>query len=287
MDDPFESRLRRRRVSLSDIQRSVERDEVQDGVQFVRTRLPRELPPVVRRAIGADRIVYHLEEIRDHANHSLRWRLPGALAEESRRPCAAGNAHNEGWSRVSAVAIPLVGSKIESGIGRELQAGYEKAADSPDAGSRRTADAASLLPLALSASASAGYGGVGNRVPELGERSVRPGPTRRASIRKRSTMNTARPTSRAASPTSRRMNRPRSPHLLRPGAQRRRPFPLTGHGRQRLVRARVLGRNELWRPHGQYYDSGYIGENIAYGYPSPFSAMFHGWMCSEDTVPTS
>jgi hypothetical protein len=31
----------------------------------------------------------------------------------------------------------------------------------------------------------------------------------------------------------------------------------------------------------RFYDSGYIGENIAYGYPSPFSAMFHGWMCSD------
>jgi MYXO-CTERM domain-containing protein len=30
----------------------------------------------------------------------------------------------------------------------------------------------------------------------------------------------------------------------------------------------------------RFYESGYIGENIAYGYPSPFSAMFHGWMCS-------
>ncbi len=31
----------------------------------------------------------------------------------------------------------------------------------------------------------------------------------------------------------------------------------------------------------RFYDSGYIGENIAYGYPSPYSALFHGWMCSD------
>ncbi|MEC8424714.1 MAG: DUF2505 domain-containing protein [Myxococcota bacterium] len=123
--------------SLSDIQRSVERDEVRDGVQFVRTRCtsPRELPPVVRRAIGADRIVYHLEEIRDHANHSLRWRvLPGALAEKVKAEGSfALRATPTGCERLVKgevrVAIPLVGSKIESGIGRELQAGYEKAAE--------------------------------------------------------------------------------------------------------------------------------------------------------------
>jgi len=29
-----------------------------------------------------------------------------------------------------------------------------------------------------------------------------------------------------------------------------------------------------------YYDGGTIGENIAYGYSSPFSAVIEGWMCS-------
>lgn len=31
----------------------------------------------------------------------------------------------------------------------------------------------------------------------------------------------------------------------------------------------------------RFYDSGFVGENIAYGYPSTYSAMFHGWMCSD------
>lgn len=31
----------------------------------------------------------------------------------------------------------------------------------------------------------------------------------------------------------------------------------------------------------RFYDSGSIGENIAYGYPSTFDVMFHGWMCSD------
>lgn len=30
----------------------------------------------------------------------------------------------------------------------------------------------------------------------------------------------------------------------------------------------------------RYYSSGFVGENIAWGYPSPFDAVLKGWMCS-------
>ncbi len=32
---------------------------------------------------------------------------------------------------------------------------------------------------------------------------------------------------------------------------------------------------------GRFYDSGFIGENIAYGYYDEFDAVFEGWMCSD------
>lgn len=31
----------------------------------------------------------------------------------------------------------------------------------------------------------------------------------------------------------------------------------------------------------RFYDNGSIGENIAYGYASPYAVMFYGWMCSD------
>jgi len=31
---------------------------------------------------------------------------------------------------------------------------------------------------------------------------------------------------------------------------------------------------------GRFYEGGYIGENIAMGYPTPYSVMIEGWMCS-------
>jgi hypothetical protein len=122
---------------LSDIEKVVERDEERDGKQFVRTRCtsPRELPRIMRRAIGSDKLVYHLEEIRDHANHTLQWRvIPGALASKVK---AEGSytlrATPNGCERLVKgevrVAIPIVGSKIEGGIGKELKTGYEKAAE--------------------------------------------------------------------------------------------------------------------------------------------------------------
>ena len=30
----------------------------------------------------------------------------------------------------------------------------------------------------------------------------------------------------------------------------------------------------------RFYESGFVGENIAWGYPSPWSAQVEGWMCS-------
>ncbi len=30
----------------------------------------------------------------------------------------------------------------------------------------------------------------------------------------------------------------------------------------------------------RYYEGGFVGENIAWGYPSPWSAQIEGWMCS-------
>lgn len=122
---------------LSDIEKVVERDEERDGKQFVRTRCtsPRELPRMMRKAIGSDKLVYHLEEIRDHANHTLQWRvIPGALA---RKVTAEGSytlrATPSGCERLVKgevrVAIPIVGGKIEGGIGTELKSGYEKAAE--------------------------------------------------------------------------------------------------------------------------------------------------------------
>lgn len=122
---------------LSDIEKVVERDEVREGRQFVRTRCtsPRELPRMMQRAIGSDKLVYHLEEIRDHANHTLQWRvIPGALAHKVK---AEGSytlrPTPEGCERLVKgevrVAIPIVGSKIEGGIGTELKSGYEKAAE--------------------------------------------------------------------------------------------------------------------------------------------------------------
>lgn len=122
---------------LSDIEKVVERDEERDGKQFVRTRCtsPRELPLMMRKAIKSDKLVYHLEEVRDHANHTLQWRvIPAALASKVK---AEGSytlrATPNGCERLVKgevrVTIPIVGSKIETGIGRELKTGYEKAAE--------------------------------------------------------------------------------------------------------------------------------------------------------------
>ena len=122
---------------LSDIEKVVERDEEKGGKQFVRTRCtsPRELPAMMRKAIGTDKLVYHLEEIRDHSTHTLQWRvIPGVMAHKVKaegsytlRP-TKGGCERLVKGEVK-VAIPLVGGKIEGGIGTELKAGYEKAAD--------------------------------------------------------------------------------------------------------------------------------------------------------------
>ena len=124
-------------AGISDVERVVERDERRGDQQFIRTRCtsPRELPAPMRRAIRADRLVYHLEEIRNHATHSLQWRVvPAAMSDKVR---AEGSyrliATPSGCERLVKgevrVAIPLIGGKIESGIGKELESGYDKAAE--------------------------------------------------------------------------------------------------------------------------------------------------------------
>lgn len=124
-------------AGISDVERVVEQDERAGDRQRVRTRCtsPRELPAPMRRAIKADKLVYHLEEVRDHAAFSLQWRVvPAAMARKVRaegsfelRPTPTGCERLvKGEVRV---AIPLIGGKIEAAIGKELRAGYDKAAD--------------------------------------------------------------------------------------------------------------------------------------------------------------
>ncbi|MEC7948821.1 MAG: CAP domain-containing protein [Myxococcota bacterium] len=142
---------------------------------------------------------------------------------------------------------------------------------------------ASLLPLALSASASAGYGDVdATGYPSWAERSVH------------LWTNAARVDPEAFDDEYRQAYEPCS--FADFTADEQTPKPPIYYDRALNDAARFHSQDMVdndWFAHessdgtsfgdrmARYYDSGYIGENIAYGYPSPFSAMFHGWMCSE------
>jgi hypothetical protein len=122
-------------ASLSDITKEVV-EEREEGVRSFRRTLctsPRELPAMMRRAIGSDRLTYTLEEIRHNDTMTLQWRvIPTALgkkvrAEGSYRVIPALNGCERLVKGEVTVAIPLVGGKIERAIGGELKAGYETA----------------------------------------------------------------------------------------------------------------------------------------------------------------
>ncbi len=106
------------------------------GIHYRRTKVTsgKTLPGFMQRALQSDRLSYVLEQWRDDRRMELRWKVtPPAMPDKIR---AAGNysciATPSGCERIVngeiSVAIPLVGGKIETAIGDELRASYERTA---------------------------------------------------------------------------------------------------------------------------------------------------------------
>ena len=93
------------------------------------------LPPLMARAVGRDRLSYVQEVDFDNANYSSVWRVVSDIMPDKVR-CAGTSkvgAVDGGCERVMAgridVDIFMVGSQIEKHILKELQSGYDRAAD--------------------------------------------------------------------------------------------------------------------------------------------------------------
>ena len=103
---------------------------------FRRTRITsaQKLPGAMAAAIGQDQLTYVLEETRNDAGFTLDWRvIPAVMADKVKAAGtytlvpAAGGCERLVRGEI-VVSIPLLGGKIEKGIGDELQASYERSA---------------------------------------------------------------------------------------------------------------------------------------------------------------
>ncbi|MFT4975693.1 MAG: hypothetical protein ACI8S6_001580 [Myxococcota bacterium] len=109
-----------------------------DGRQLRRTRvtLGRDLPSVAANLLGAPRLSYILEERTDDAKRQVEWKV--IVDRISNKVKAEGSfglvpLTETTCQRVVSgeikVSVPLVGGRIEKGIGAELTKSYETTAE--------------------------------------------------------------------------------------------------------------------------------------------------------------
>lgn len=116
---------------------TVLRKEEKNGLLYekVRTTSRKELPALMRSAVGADRLTYDQEMESDTQRLSTSWKVIPAFASDKVRCSGTSQirATADGCERVVTgsltVSVPLVGGKIESAISAELEASYAKTAD--------------------------------------------------------------------------------------------------------------------------------------------------------------
>lgn len=104
-------------------------------VEKIRTTSRKELPGLIRSAVGADRMVYDQEMESDLNKYSTAWKVIPAFASD--KVMCSGTSRvqptADGCERVVTgelkVSVPLVGGKIEQAIVAELENSYGKTAD--------------------------------------------------------------------------------------------------------------------------------------------------------------
>jgi hypothetical protein len=123
--------------ATSGVRYEVLSEETVDGLEERRIKCiaKKELPRVLKRALGADRLTYdqvtHLDRSRNH----LTWQVvPMALADKVTAEGTTVVEEREGESHRTVageivVRLPLIGGQIEKLILREVQASYERAAE--------------------------------------------------------------------------------------------------------------------------------------------------------------
>lgn len=112
-------------------------NQEQGGVLTERLRVTsrKELPSLLRSAVGADRLSYDQELITDTATLVTRWRiLPLFQADKvtcsgTSRIVAAADGCERHITGELKVNVAFIGGRIEQGIVTELEEGYRKAAE--------------------------------------------------------------------------------------------------------------------------------------------------------------
>lgn len=117
---------------------SVLKKEERAGVLIEKVRITsrKELPGLMRSALGSDRLIYDQEMESDLARHITNWKvIPNFAADKvkcagtSRIVATGASSCERVVSGEMKVSIPLVGGKIEQGIVSELENSYAKTAD--------------------------------------------------------------------------------------------------------------------------------------------------------------
>ncbi len=114
--------------------RTVLSESREGGVRRRRVRVesPRELPPVLARALGTSRLTYEMDEVYHEDDLLMEWTVIPAVAADrvDARGTYAIVPAEGGCERVIRgsvkVSIPLVGGRIERAIGDELRSSYER-----------------------------------------------------------------------------------------------------------------------------------------------------------------
>jgi hypothetical protein len=133
-DPAFEKETR----EAANVDVSVLKSEERNGLLFERVRITsrKELPGLMRSAVGADRMVYDQEMESDLAKLSTAWKVMPAFAADkvkcggtSKIVATGPDSCERVVSGEIKVSIPLVGGKIEQGIVSELENSYAKTAE--------------------------------------------------------------------------------------------------------------------------------------------------------------
>lgn len=104
-------------------------------LERVRNTSRKELPALLRSAVGADRMTYEQEMESDLAKFVTNWKVIPSFASDKVKCSGVSKiqAAADGCERVVtgslSVSVPFVGGKIEQAIVGELENSYTKTAD--------------------------------------------------------------------------------------------------------------------------------------------------------------
>lgn len=132
-DDPsFEARV----AEVSDATREIVELREDDGVRYKKVRITvnRDLPPPMRKAIGADHISYDQKTTRKLDSNRLEWSIsPMVLqgrfkGEGTTRVRAIGNSCERVIAGELTIRVPIIGPKMEKKLVDDVSASYDRAA---------------------------------------------------------------------------------------------------------------------------------------------------------------